>query len=269
MNATVAGTLLGTPAYMAPEQAAARVQDVDERTDVFAVGAVLYHLLAGKPPYAGPDTMAIVREALRATPTPLGADVPPALSAIVARAMARDRAARYQSATELAEALEAFTTEAVSTRGTRAVRLFADVASWVGFVLMALLTAAAVNMAVPAIPESPTFVLISLFLALQGCALSFFDARTRGRLALSRLSLAFAATTMLMGVLGTCLGLTHTFNAAGALDANATADRMQILVSGAREALVCVILGATLTALQLVVWAMARRRVELGERARA
>jgi tRNA A-37 threonylcarbamoyl transferase component Bud32 len=265
-GATAAGSLLGTPEYMAPEQAAARIDEIDERTDVFAVGAVLYHLLAGKPPYSGGSTMAIVSQAIRAEPAPLRADVPPALAKIVAQAMAKQPSDRYQTATELAEALESFTTEAVAAKGSRAVRVFGDVASWVGFTLMALLAFVAIRMALPALRESPTFVTISMLLAALGCLLSFFEAWTGGQAALAKLSLAFAGTTLLMGLAGTSLGLSHTFEAAMSVDPS-DVDRQKIVLNGASEALVVTILASTLTALQLVMWAMARRRVELSSRA--
>jgi len=266
-NATVAGTLLGTPAYMAPEQASARVADVDERTDVFAVGAVLYHLLTGRPPYDGPTTHAIVLQASRATPEPMGDDVPEALAAIVRRAMARDRDARFQTATELAEALDAFLTEAVATKEARAVGVFADVASWLGFLLVALLSVLVLRMALPALRTSPLIIMVSLLIAGLGILLSIFESTTRGRLSLSRLSLAFAATTMLLGVLGSCVGYGHVLQAAAA--AGAVGDilkRDRVLLGGSEEALVAVTLASALTALQLVIWAIARRRVDLTDK---
>jgi hypothetical protein len=192
--------------------------------------------------------------------------VPPALAKIVAQAMAKQPADRYQTATELAEALESFTTEAVAAKGSRAVRVFGDVASWIGIALMALLTIAAVKMALPALREVPIVVTISVLLAALGCLLSFFDAWTRGQAALSKLALAFAGTTLLLGLGATSLGLTHTFDAGAKLDLS-DVDRQQIVLNGASEALVGTILASTLTALQLVMWAMARRRVELARRA--
>jgi eukaryotic-like serine/threonine-protein kinase len=87
----------GTPAYMAPEQAAG--QPGDERVDVYALGALLYHVLAGKPPYAGADdVMARVREA---APTPieqLAPQTPDDLAGLVQKAMARAPEKRHPSA---------------------------------------------------------------------------------------------------------------------------------------------------------------------------
>jgi WD40 repeat protein len=108
---TRVGDVLGTPAYMPPEQADGRA--VDERADVYALGAMLYFLLAGRPPYHG-ATVSAVLEAVRAGP-PIGITTrapgaPPELAAIVERAMARDPAARYPTAEEMAEDLRRFQT---------------------------------------------------------------------------------------------------------------------------------------------------------------
>jgi serine/threonine protein kinase len=96
---TLDGTILGTPAYMPPEQAAGDV--VDARADVYALGAILYQTLAGQPPTSERD----------AAPPPLGRlepHVPKDLLAIVDKAMARQRDGRYPSAFELGEDLRRF-----------------------------------------------------------------------------------------------------------------------------------------------------------------
>ena len=103
---TAAGAIIGTAAYMPPEQATGDA--VDERADVYALGAILYHLLAGHAPYRGVTTQAILDQ-LRAGPPPPAAG-PPVLTSIVARAMARDKAARYANAEELALELKRFQT---------------------------------------------------------------------------------------------------------------------------------------------------------------
>jgi WD40 repeat protein len=106
---TSAGAVIGTAAYMPPEQAHAR--PVDERADVYALGAILYHLLAGQPPYRGQqDLLAAVKAG---PPRPVEALEPAAprdLLSIVVKAMARDPAARYPSARELADELKRFQT---------------------------------------------------------------------------------------------------------------------------------------------------------------
>jgi eukaryotic-like serine/threonine-protein kinase len=104
---THAGAFLGTPAYMSPEQAASP-SDVDERSEVYAVGAVLYHMLGGQPPYGGLDATQTLTRLLRGEPprlTGLTSSVPEALAALVERAMSREPKDRFQSMRELADAL--------------------------------------------------------------------------------------------------------------------------------------------------------------------
>ncbi len=107
-TATAAGDILGTPAYMPPEQA--RGEAVDERADIYAIGAMLYHVLAGRPPYADTgDSDAVLAAVLGGPPAPLTSG-PPDLVAIADKAMARDPAARYATAAALAADLNRFAT---------------------------------------------------------------------------------------------------------------------------------------------------------------
>jgi WD40 repeat protein len=107
---TGAGAVMGTPSYMAPEQAAG--DDVDQRADVYALGGILYHVLAGVPPY--PGAYAEAMEALYSKrPEPLATRapaVPTALVAIVDKAMAERPEDRYVTARELADDLRRFHT---------------------------------------------------------------------------------------------------------------------------------------------------------------
>jgi serine/threonine-protein kinase len=105
-DATVAGQVLGTPAYMAPEQAEGRVDVLDARTDVYGLGAVLYEVLAGQPPFRGDDTTSVLRRVVHEPPaSPRGVvpDVPRALEAICLRALAKRPADRYPTPQALAE----------------------------------------------------------------------------------------------------------------------------------------------------------------------
>jgi WD40 repeat protein/tRNA A-37 threonylcarbamoyl transferase component Bud32 len=105
------GMVVGTPAYMPPEQAAGRA--VDERADVYALGAILYHLLAGTRPYDSGSSAQVIDQVVRGPPTPLAerqSGIPADLLTIVAKAMARDPAQRYATARELAEDLRRFQT---------------------------------------------------------------------------------------------------------------------------------------------------------------
>jgi WD40 repeat protein len=127
---TVVGTVFGTPQYMPPEQA--RGEQVDERADVYALGAVLYHLLAGIPSYQGTHPSELLSQVLAAPPLSLEArqpGVPSDLATIVRKAMARDPRERYPTARELAEDLRRFQTgQLISARhystGTLLVRWF-------------------------------------------------------------------------------------------------------------------------------------------------
>lgn len=100
---TLAGHAIGTPCYMPPEQA--RGKEVDRRADVYAIGAMLYHVFAGAPPYVGASSKQTIARVLEGPPLPLASRVPelPAdLAAIVEKAMARDPSDRYESAAEVA-----------------------------------------------------------------------------------------------------------------------------------------------------------------------
>lgn len=112
---TLDGDVLGTPYYMAPEQARGELDRVDARADVYAVGAMLYLLLAGRPPYA-PTTgrlsartvVGLVVHGPPPTVASLAPDADPDLIAVCERAMARDREQRYAGMNELAQDLEAW-----------------------------------------------------------------------------------------------------------------------------------------------------------------
>jgi serine/threonine protein kinase len=104
---TRVGSVVGTPAYMPPEQAAGR--SVDTRADVYALGAVLYHTLAGRRPYQGaPDALAAVIAGPPDRLADLVHGAPPDLVTVVAKAMARDAADRYPNAQALAAELGRF-----------------------------------------------------------------------------------------------------------------------------------------------------------------
>jgi serine/threonine-protein kinase len=101
----------GTPSYMAPEQAAAGTQPIGTATDVWGLGAILYELVAGAPPFLGDcaeTTMRLVREGTLRRPRRYVASLPRDLEAVIERAMARDASQRYASAAEFAADLESF-----------------------------------------------------------------------------------------------------------------------------------------------------------------
>jgi len=104
---TRTGTAMGTVAYMSPEQA--RGHDVDSRSDVWSVGAVLYEMLTGSPPFSGQADQAVMYSVLNEDPqmiSEIRRDVPAAVEDLVERVLAKDPAKRPQSAEELSTALQ-------------------------------------------------------------------------------------------------------------------------------------------------------------------
>ncbi|NVB77719.1 MAG: serine/threonine protein kinase [Kofleriaceae bacterium] len=108
---TVIGSVFGTPGFMAPEQA--RGEELDPRGDVFALGATLYHLLAGKPPVRGKSATEIIASTVKHEIVPITTatpGVPAELATIIAKALAPEARDRYDSAGALAEDVRAFLT---------------------------------------------------------------------------------------------------------------------------------------------------------------
>ena len=133
--------LLGTAEYMAPEQA--RGGQADERSDVYALGVVLYELLSGRLPHPGASTVAVIEHKLSSAPEPL-AGMPAPISAVVRRALEREPEARFQSARALREALTAALAAArAPAPPPRRRRTAVALASGITFVISLVLGAAA------------------------------------------------------------------------------------------------------------------------------
>ncbi len=110
-DVTETGSVLGTPAYMSPEQASGEVSRLDRRTDIYSLGATLYHLATGRPPVQGSNPLEVLSaisteevQSMRA----LGLDIPRDLEAITLKCLEKDRSKRYDSAKALADDLDRF-----------------------------------------------------------------------------------------------------------------------------------------------------------------
>lgn len=110
---TRAGAVFGTPEYMSPEQAAGGA--VDARSDLYSLGIVLYEMLAGSPPFAGLDVIALITRHMTAQPPPLPAELPEELRGFVLRLLAKDPADRPASASEVTERLDAISHAGATT----------------------------------------------------------------------------------------------------------------------------------------------------------
>ena len=107
---TQVGIVVGTPDYMSPEQLLA--ETVDVRTDLYSAGVVLYECLTGRLPFVAKSPIALIAKLLNEEPVPpstLNAEVPPALSALVARLLAKGPDDRPRSAAELGDLLSQIT----------------------------------------------------------------------------------------------------------------------------------------------------------------
>ena len=107
-SVTVTGVVLGTPFYMSPEQARGDTAGLDRRTDIFSLGASLYELLSGSPPFAGGSSIDILMRVLAEDPTPIGQrqpGLPVDVQTIVMKCLEKEPARRYDSARALADDL--------------------------------------------------------------------------------------------------------------------------------------------------------------------
>jgi serine/threonine protein kinase/antitoxin component HigA of HigAB toxin-antitoxin module len=110
-SSTQTGEILGTPSYMAPEQAAGRTNEFAAATDVYALGAILYRLLTGRPPFVAPDSIKVLMKVVTdepISPRKLEPSIPVDLETICLKCLQKPTARRYQSAKELHDDLHRF-----------------------------------------------------------------------------------------------------------------------------------------------------------------
>ena len=255
---TQAGAVFGTLAYMAPEQARGDVDAIDERTDVFCVGALLYHLLTGRAPYDGKSVAEVLADVKAAKFPSVGSiarDAPLALRAIVERAMAKEPADRYATAVELADALRAASSDALLAPSAGAAVIARAVE--VGLVIAAggglLLSLAKLQFV-----ELGVIAWFTVGFSVMGLALSLLEWREKGRTGLSALCLAIALSTFLIGVVATMLGLHMTLESAQAHIADEAKWRM-LVTEGTRESIGNLVLGGELAMVQLLAWGFVSR----------
>lgn len=122
---TMQGDKLGTPAYMSPEQARGEIQQIDERTDVYGLAAILYEILVGVPPFLGTSLIAVLESVIHDNPTPpseLVDGVPRELQQICLRGLSKKRDDRQQSAAGLAGDIQSWISERAERKRTEQER---------------------------------------------------------------------------------------------------------------------------------------------------
>jgi hypothetical protein len=108
---TLDGHAIGTPAYMSPEQARGELGSIDERADVWGLGAILFEIVVGRPPYVGTSALDVLAKVLEDPPPhvrDVAPDAPAELAAVADRAMMRDPSSRYPNAGEVAKEIGAY-----------------------------------------------------------------------------------------------------------------------------------------------------------------
>ncbi len=256
------GDILGTPAYMAPEQARGDVAAMDARSDVFGLGAILFHMLAGRPPMLGPTTTSSLRLAAngdipridRVAPR-----APEALRGIVRQALDPDPERRHADAAAFASALESVMTRAVTGGDARAER-------WISL-STGLLIALASGLFILAWTGTPTLHAMgwastgTVGFGALGLTVAAFEGATRGRHRLLGLGVATAAMTLLAALAGGIVGMLRVNE--GLARPEIAGNEMlfrTLAANGYVEAMGNIPFGCAMTILQALALAVAWRR---------
>jgi len=259
-NATAQGAIVGTPSYMAPEQAQGRVDAIDARTDVFQLGALLYHVLVGRPPYDGASTMAVVSAALLVRFAPVreaAPDAPSRLAAICETAMAREPAARFPDGNALAAALGGMMVDAVVS-DERGVSRWAARGITVASMFVAILATLAIQAASPTFREGGFGAYVAVTFPSFALALAALEWRTAGRFALGGFVSALTGVAVLFGMAATAINVAAVLTFARRAP---SAELSRVLVQGLYESLSPITLAFPLAAVAWLVGAMVQRAV--------
>src|SRR5690606_7224459 len=120
------GAAIGTPGYMAPEQAAGRRKEIGLAADVYSLGAILYEMLTGRPPFSGDSVVDIILDVIHKEPLPprvVNPRVDPELEVVCLKCLRKNPADRYVSANEVADEMQRFLDgQPVRARPTSAIR---------------------------------------------------------------------------------------------------------------------------------------------------
>ena len=189
---TRTAAVIGTPQYMAPEQAMGRGAEVDARADQFALAAIAYELLSGQPAFAGDSVVALIYQVINVDPPPLaagGTRLPAAVDAAIRRGLAKQPAARYRDVGEFVAALFAAAGLSTPAPANRSGRVVAEAieapeisaASVGGTKKLSTTLSASVGQAHPAPRQGrrlvTTFLLLAVVISVAGTAIWIRSAR--------------------------------------------------------------------------------------------
>jgi serine/threonine protein kinase len=263
-GSTQYGSAIGTPAYMPPEQAKGQLERIDERTDVFALGAILYHLLTGRRPYEGNahEALKLAETGTRPLLSNIASASPRGLQEICDKAMAYSPEERFKSAQEMAEALEAFLSRAVLGKESNLERLAVNILLFI--VTMLLLGGSLVGMLfLPSFHEMGGGAIPIVIMAALGLSLSLLEWRTRYRYRLDAVCLVVALISFLSGVFGTISSVSKTLSNIDNNEdvVNLSSDEKATMTrQGLQESFGNLQAGVVFSIPQLLVWAFVRRR---------